>query len=290
MKWTYKKGFVRTLTKVKSLNIDLYKKYCNSDAIVLKYWDYESNWGDSVNPYLIEKLTGLPVVSSNRVFNFKHKIELLGVGSIVIGNIANYVIWGSGIFSENTKLYNKPKAVLALRGHYTLKRIRETGADCNLFGDPALLFPQIFPDNKVKKYKYGIIPHYKDKQSKAILQLEAAKRDDALIIDIQSGIEEFPSQLLQCENIISSSLHGIILADAYGIPTCKALFSDKVFGGDFKFLDYYSGVGIHSLTTIDLQNGIEDLPKAMAACSQKDLKLDSKGLLQALTHYINNRD
>src|SRR4051812_45453412 len=123
MNWAYKKKFVRTWNKVAAFNADAYRIYRDKNSILLKYWDHESNWGDSVNPYLINRLTDRPVVSSNRIFNYLHKPELLGLGSIVIGNIENYVIWGSGIFSQTTKLYNKPREVLALRGKHTLKRL-----------------------------------------------------------------------------------------------------------------------------------------------------------------------
>jgi pyruvyltransferase len=47
---------------------------------------------------------------------------------------------------------------------------------------------------------------------------------------------------LECEKIISSSLHGLIISDAYGIPNARVNVSNKLFGGDFKFIDYYKSV------------------------------------------------
>ena len=49
--------------------------------------------------------------------------------------------------------------------------------------------------------------------------------------------------MLEVENVISSSLHGLIIADAYGIPNARVNISNKLIGGDFKFKDYCMSVG-----------------------------------------------
>jgi hypothetical protein len=62
------------------------------------------------------------------------------------------------------------------------------------------------------------------------------------IINVTAGIYEFIDQLKECEYIISSSLHGLIAADAYGIPNHRVKISKLLLGGDFKYLDHYSSV------------------------------------------------
>jgi pyruvyltransferase len=274
--------------KLLEFNIKNYYSYLNNDKVLLKYYDLENNWGDTVNPYIFEKITGRKVISSNSMFNYLKKPEILGIGSIIVGDLSNYVIWGSGIISEKTTLLTKPKEVLALRGLNTLKKIREVGGDCDVFGDPVLLFPEIFSaENSVKKYKYGIIPHFKDKSSIGIQKIHDLQNPEIKIIDIQSGIEDFVNDVLSCENILSSSLHGLILAEAYGIPTCRLVFSNKLLGGDFKFYDYYSGVGITTMETVFLHDDISDLKNILTKCSLKDLRFDSNALKKSLIDYVN---
>lgn len=285
---TLKKKIYLSKKKVVEFSIENYYSYIKDEGLLLKYWDFENNWGDKVNPYIVEKLTAKKVISSNSIFNFLNKPEILGVGSIIVGDLSNYVIWGSGIISEKTTLLTKPKEVLALRGYNTLNKIREVGADCDVFGDPVLLFPEIFSaERNVKKYKYGIVPHFKDKQSIGILKIQALQNPEIKIIDIQSGIEEFVEDVLSCENILSSSLHGLILAEAYGIPTCRLVFSEKLIGGDFKFYDYYSGVGIKTMETVYIHDDISNLSNIFAKCSLKDLNFNQKTLRKSLIDYVN---
>ncbi len=274
--------------KISEFDFENYSSYLKNESLLLKYYDLEQNWGDTVNPYIFKKITGFNVISSNSMFNFLKKPEILGVGSIIVGDLSNYVIWGSGIISEKTTLLTKPKEVLALRGFNTLKKIREVGGDCDVFGDPVLLFPEIYSaENSVKKYKYGIVPHFKDKSSIGIQKIHDLQNPEIKIIDIQSGIEDFVNDVLSCENILSSSLHGLILAEAYGIPTCRLVFSEKLLGGDFKFYDYYSGVGITTMETVFLHDDISDLKNILNKCSLKDLRFDSNALKKSLIDYVN---
>ena len=55
--------------------------------------------------------------------------------------------------------------------------------------------------------------------------------------------KEVIDEILKCNKIVSSSLHGIVLAEAYGIPAKWEKYSDDVLGNGFKFRDYLSGTG-----------------------------------------------
>ena len=59
---------------------------------------------------------------------------------------------------------------------------------------------------------------------------------------MSGDVYNFIDEVLSCNMILSTSLHGIIIGDAYEIPSYRISLSDKLIGGDFKFNDYYSSV------------------------------------------------
>ncbi len=59
---------------------------------------------------------------------------------------------------------------------------------------------------------------------------------------------------MECDEIISSSLHGIVIAEAYGIPCKWILYGNEIEGGEFKYQDYFLGTN----RKIQQQNKILD--------------------------------
>ena len=49
-------------------------------------------------------------------------------------------------------------------------------------------------------------------------------------------------EIAKCEHILSSSLHGLVVADALGIPNGWIKLSDRVVGDGFKFKDYGTAI------------------------------------------------
>jgi pyruvyltransferase len=242
----------------------------------------ENNFGDELGPYIVQKLSGkkisrihvlgksysllkgLSIVlisvfkSGGRLTDivdfFKERLVkhyIVSVGSIIqFGYSRKAIVWGSGILSRGDKL--QQATFRAVRGRHTQKRISELGMTApEAIGDPAILLPYIYKPSMVKRYKLGVVPH--------IIHFEKFvhyMNDDIRIIDFRNeNIEIVISELLECEMILSSSLHGVIVPHAYGIPSlwceCPSL---PLKGDNVKFLDYFSAVGIEDYEPMNMES------------------------------------
>ncbi|NJB81744.1 polysaccharide pyruvyl transferase family protein [Wenyingzhuangia aestuarii] len=203
------------------------------------------NYGDLVGRYLVEKIAKKEVVwvkpKNFSILNWFCPIYVT-VGSILTHITNNCIVWGSGIIA---KQYAIPNAkFLAVRGPQTRAHLLDQGYKVpEVYGDPALLLPNYYSPKVEKKYKYGIIPHYNDM---TIVKNWYKNDENVCIIDLMTNnVEAKTDEIYSCEKIISSSLHGIIIAHAYGIPAVWQQFSDKVFGDAIKYQDYMESVAIN---------------------------------------------
>ncbi len=193
------------------------------------------NFGDEITPLLIERLFGLRCV-----WYPPDTCDLAGAGSILeildreSGN-NEIKVWGSGFIKDGAPLKSKNLVFHAARGKMTQDRI---AGDSIGLGDPGILMSRAFPMVKKPKFRIGIIPHYIDADHEKILSLRG--NANILIIDALGHPLNVAKQINSCELILSSSLHGLIFSDSYGVPNCRIKLSDKLTGGDYKFNDYYS--------------------------------------------------
>ncbi len=204
----------------------------------------KENYGDLMSKYLVEKISNRKVITvphpSKRLYKhiFKH---YLAIGSIISSANKNSIVWGSGIIKKEDNI--RDAKFLAVRGPKTRTRILEKGFHCpECYGDPALLLPGYFNPDVEKKYEIGIIPHYVDYKE---VESAFSNNPSIKVIDLLTyNVEQTTIEILECKNIISSSLHGVIVAQAYKIPALWIRFSDKLSGDNIKFYDYYESVGV----------------------------------------------
>jgi len=203
--------------------------------MIKAYWypaDY--NVGDTLTPHILKHFLNDEIVRTGE----RECGKLVAVGSIMSKIRSGDVVWGTGCSKGWRTIRGDGIKFLAVRGPYSRKLI--TGGKVpEVYGDPAILLPMIYNPGIERKWKVGIIPHYVDK---AIVKNDV-KNNDYHFIDVAWPWKKFVEEVKSCGRIISSSLHGIIIAEAYGIPAEWRVYSDKVIGKGFKFRDYLAGTG-----------------------------------------------
>jgi pyruvyltransferase len=212
--------------------------------VPLAYYN-SPNWGDALSPVVAGFMSGRPV----KYIVWQHQHRYLAIGSILQYANGRAEVWGSGFLWGNEKLNEPPQAVHAVRGPRSRAHLLSQGIDCpEVYGDPALLLPRFFNPLVEKKYAVGIVPHYIDKDHSWMERY--GKDPEVRIIDVEGGVEQFVEAVKSCELVVSSSLHGLICADSYGIPNLWVEFSDRLYGRSFKFLDYFESVGRDTTTPV----------------------------------------
>jgi hypothetical protein len=108
----------------------------------------------------------------------------------------------------------------------------------SVYGDLAQLLPDVYKPAKPRHNKIVIVPHYVDYE---IMQVDDSAFRTA---NVQSSdLFEEIELIAGAELVVSSSLHGLIIAEAYGVPAIWVEASSNVLGSGFKFRDYYAATG-----------------------------------------------
>lgn len=202
------------------------------------YWTGKKNFGDLLTPLLLTYFSKL-------------KVELAEPSQarvVVAGSILEHLpLWwdgyivGSGKLHEGSKIDLPHSHILALRGPLTARGIKGS----YVLGDPGLLADELVGDED-KEWDLGIVPHWTD------TSLEKDSRFlkyNPKIIRVSDDPLQVISEIGRCKKIVSSSLHGVILADAFGIPrrievAPRLLTHAHQEGGLFKWRDYLASINM----------------------------------------------
>jgi len=223
--------------------------------VPLIYWPNTPNFGDLLSPWLFEKLTDCGIAqvqtrptSANGPIRLLQKLtergplakpHYVGIGSIMSRVRDNSVVWGTGAFgTEQSRQLNKRAQYHTVRGPLSRQLLKNRGLDIpEVYGDPALLTPLFFDAPEKKTHEIGLVLRWSEFD-----WIKAPVGPGVKIIDLgSSDVEETLTQILSCNRIVTSSLHGLIIADTYGIPNAF-LASNTPKGGIFKYLDYFASV------------------------------------------------
>ncbi len=227
------------------------------------------NWGDDINYYFLKEITKKEIVllPDTKIAEKIPYLNFLCIGSTIMSfDMKNTIVWGSGLLNDQMgfKVKTRPKQVLAVRGPLTRQWLLKQGIECpEVYGDPALLLPRFYKPKKGKKYKLGIIPHYIDMENPIVEKLLLNNNVKLIKVSGYNNWHDFINLINECEFVVSSSLHGIIVSEAYKVPGIWVKFegTNYVKGWDFKFHDFYKSIqkdNIESLK-ITIDNTVDEL-------------------------------
>ncbi len=189
------------------------------------------NFGDLLGPLIVERIRAQRRLSRPQ----RRGPRLLAVGSIMRLAHAGDVVWGAGINGKTVDETVFPRVdVRAVRGPRTAAVLRSFGNDVpDVFGDPALLIPQLWSDEElgVDRGTGGLVlmPNYND-----------ARQWPEHALSPRGGALERVRQLASAERVVASSLHALVIAEAYSVPAVPVASSKEP---PFKYEDYYEGTG-----------------------------------------------
>jgi pyruvyltransferase len=207
--------------------------------MVAAYWwrDYP-NWGDRLAPHLLRHFAHFHDIE----WASMHDADVFTIGSILehIPPEQEGFVLGSGRLNLKRDLTLNPNLhIMGLRGPLSAQYWPHGDI---VIGDPGLLADELVGPQS-RTYDLGIVPHWSDKELAHDTRFVGHKWS-TIVINPKDDPLTVVKQIGSCHKIVSSSLHGLIVADAFGIP--RRFEQTERFdkeGGLFKFEDYSASIG-----------------------------------------------
>ncbi len=211
--------------------------------VKLFWWNRKANFGDDLSRDVVSHVSGRDVVWAKPV-----RAQLFAIGSIMkiasrgsLGRRSDIkpAVWGSGCMSPMEagflKAVQAPKIV---RGPITAALL---GLEDVEFGDPGLLARQVYGMSVKQNDTIGIIPHHSEVDDIAIKTLVASD-PSFLLIDPRRPAKSVCADIASCAQVFSSSLHGLIVADSFGVSNHWFVLNQIHQSPSLKFYDYATGI------------------------------------------------
>ncbi|GHA42044.1 exopolysaccharide glucosyl ketal-pyruvate-transferase [Amylibacter ulvae] len=233
------------------------------NALTGWWWKKTNNYGDILTPYVLEYVSGRAVKWAKR-----NDAEIISIGSVVDAVVKRkedgadpVYVWGSGIKEPVSADVIDFAAISLLRGPLTAVALKMESAPQ---GDPGLIADRVFTGiSKTKKYAVGIVPHVLHHNAPLVAKLQDALPNATLINLSTDNVTQTTQEIAQCDVILSSSLHGLIVADSFQIPNIWIDLGAIGNSSRFKFYDYALSVGrvlTSPMNIVDIvANGIPDI-------------------------------
>lgn len=247
-------------------------EHVKKKQVNLEWWSKRKNLGDVLSEVVYEWMLQNEGINPND--KVRKTTHLFGIGSVIgMGNF-DAVIWGSGVHTFKTikdimsqNRYRKYD-IRAVRGPVTESILKTCGYECpQVYGDPAILMKEIYmPCNIKKNIDISAILHIDHTN---LQRIEGVHYIDMNTSDYKSVINE----IVASKKIISSSLHGIILAETYGVP---AIFlADGMKNELLKFYDWYYStqrMNVYVAETLEEAIQMQPMPLPQLDMMRRNLK------------------
>lgn len=201
---------------------------------------------------------------------------LLTVGSALHRGDDDTVVWGTGLHGASLAHDHKYRSldVRAVRGPLTAKFLNKRGIVVpEIYGDPALLLPRLDGGRfqKRSRYEIGIVPNLHDMSFIKASSFES-RYPMIKIIDPRRAWNLVIQDILDLQFVLASSLHGLVIADAYGIPNRYVRLTERE--DILKYHDYYLGTGRILAISWSIEEARASDP-ALAICFDADKLMES---------------
>ncbi|RWO85102.1 MAG: polysaccharide pyruvyl transferase family protein [Mesorhizobium sp.] len=219
------------------------------------------NYGDNLMAVLLPALFNL-----QPEFVGRDRAELISIGSVIDSYHRRYPkgvklinrrpwrtlhVWGSGFMSSTgLPVWPQKLAFHAVRGPLSAEKLGQPGLAT---GDPALLLPRIWPKPATTSNAVAVVPHFVTNRHFRAKYASSLPRHWK-IVDLLDDPKKITHAIAESDMVISNSLHGLIVADAYGVPSVRMEGDRRIKGDGFKYRDYeaFRGDSWHVLNFEDV--------------------------------------
>lgn len=263
-------GFIAKLMIRLRINNDFIlftTKRAQRNQVNIDYCYNFKNIGDNISPIIVDYVARQKNIQVDK--HIRSSRHLYAVGSIITAGPQDCTIWGSGLLNTSilNRLAYRKLDIRAVRGPLTRIILMDQGFDVpEVYGDPAIFLPLIYNEDVEKKYDVGLITHFNE-------QVEYDSNKFHRIDIVTDDYKRFVKEIKSCRLIISSSLHGIIISEAYGIPSILL----KPQRDMLKYFDYYYSTGRYKFPII---SNLSDY-KTIIPSALPDFKKLQQGLLDS---------
>ena len=244
-------------------------------ALRLFWWRGVPNFGDALSELVVARVSGRAIEHAGAA-----NCDLLAIGSLLQvlrrkhkaprADGARPWIWGAGMLTPIRSDFLDNVQVALLRGPVSAAIL---GIRAKAFGDPGLLAPMVVDNLPSRGDKIGLVVHHRQLDDPAIAALLAG--EPALeLIDVRNDTAEVCRRIAGCVHVIASSLHGLIVADAFGVPST---WLDPGEESHLKYHDYAASVGRAMVSPV----AIADVPGHMRGLKDNDVLAYSDGIDRA---------